>query len=68
MGARQVAKAPTRRTVTIDLLAEDAATSVMRWRFHRAAPVSLGYSPLRAQEGGLVFETIALDFAKVEMG
>lgn len=62
------AKAPPRRTVTIELLAEDAATTVMRWRFQHAYPVALAYSPLRAQEGGLVFETVALDFAKVEMG
>lgn len=61
-------KAPPRRTVTIDLLAEDASTTVMRWRFQQASPVSLAYSPLRAQEGGLVFETIALAFSRVDMG
>lgn len=60
-------KAPLRRTLKIELLAEDQATVVMTWRFRNVRPVSLSYSPLRAAEGGIVIETIALAFDSVEM-
>ena len=61
-------KAPKRRIVTIELLAEDGVTVVMRWRFHEVRPVGLAYSPLQAQEPGLLFETLTLAFGRVEMG
>lgn len=60
-------KAPKRRTVTIDLLAEDGATAVMRWRFHEARPVGLAYSPLQALTPGLLYESLSLAFDRVEM-
>lgn len=60
-------KAP-RRTVVIELLAEDLSTPVMRWRFSGARPVGLTYSPLNAQAPGLLFETLTLAFEQVEMG
>ena len=41
--------ARSRRTVTVQLLDEDHATVVLTWRFLRARPVSLSYSPLRAR-------------------
>lgn len=66
--AAREGKAPARRTVTVELLSDDMARVAMRWRFHEAWPVSLRYSPLDAMVSGLVFETLALAFARVEMG
>lgn len=63
---RRKRKPPT-RTVTVELLAEDHATTVLTWRFLGAYPVSLGYSPLSAVEGGILFETVELAFDDVEM-
>ena len=40
----------------------------LRWRFLGCRPVELGYSPLDAVAGGIVFETLALAFERVEMG
>jgi len=40
---------------------------VMRWRFLKAAPVGLAYSPLCAQKPGLLYESLSLAFARVEM-
>jgi phage tail-like protein len=60
-------KKPPARLVTIELLADDRRTVVMAWRFHRAYPVSISYSPLRANEGGIVTETVELAFERVEM-
>jgi phage tail-like protein len=60
-------KAPQRRTVQVHLLAEDHATVVFTWRFRHARPVSLSYSPLRAMDGGVLFETLELEFDSVEL-
>ncbi len=60
-------KAPLRRTLKIELLGEDQSSVVLTWRFRNVRPVSLSYSPLRAAEGGIVIETIALSFDSVEM-
>ncbi|MGJ7496925.1 phage tail protein [Variovorax sp. RT4R15] len=66
--ARDARKPPPRRTVTVELLAADMTVTVMRWRFLKASPVSLAYSPLNAQFPGLLYETLSLAFDKVEMG
>ena len=60
-------KAPRRRSLKIHLLAEDHETVVMSWRFHHVRPVALSYSPLRAQEGAAVIETIEIAFDRFEM-
>jgi phage tail-like protein len=60
-------KAPKRRTLKIELLSEDQSTVVLTWRFRNVRPVSLGYSPLRAMEGGIVMETVVLAFDSMEM-
>ena len=60
-------RAPERRTVTVELLSGDAARVVMRWRFRDAWPVRLHYSPLDAMVSGLLFETVALAFVRVDM-
>jgi phage tail-like protein len=60
-------RAPKRRTVTVRLLADDHETVVAGWRFRTVRPVRLSYSPLRANEAGIVMETIELAFDKVEM-
>jgi len=58
---------PKRRTLRIRLLAEDRETVVATWRFRGVRPVSLSYSPLRASEGGIVFETVELAFERMDM-
>jgi phage tail-like protein len=60
-------KAPKRRTLKIELLSEDQSTVVLTWRFRNVRPVSLGYSPLRAMQGGIVMETVVLAFDSMEM-
>jgi phage tail-like protein len=60
-------KAPQRRTVKVELLAEDQRTVVLTWRFFNARPQSLAYSPLNALEGGIVIETLELTFERMEM-
>ncbi len=55
------------RTVVVQLLAGDHASVVMTWRFVRAYPVSVAYSPLRAMDGGILMETMELAFDSVEM-
>ena len=60
-------KKPQRRTVKIELLGEDHSTVVMTWRFRKAYPATLSYSPLRATEGSVVMETVELAFDSVEM-
>ncbi len=60
-------KAPQRRTVKIELLAEDFETVVMTWLFRNTRPVSLAYSPLNALHGGIVIETLELAFDRMEM-
>lgn len=56
------------RTVTIDLLSHDFRVEVLRWRFIKARPVSLEYSPLDASQSAIVSETLVLAFERVEMG
>jgi phage tail-like protein len=60
-------RAPKQKTLHIRLLAEDQRTVVAAWRFRAVRPVRLSYSPLRASEGGIVFETIELAFDRMEM-
>ncbi len=60
-------KAPRPRTVKVELLGEDQSTVVLTWRFDNVRPVSLSYSPLRAMEGGILMETLILEFDKLEM-
>ena len=60
-------KTPQRRTVKIELLGEDHSTVVMTWRFRKAYPATLSYSPLSATEGSVVMETVELAFDSVEM-
>jgi phage tail-like protein len=60
-------KAPQRRTVKVELLAEDQRTVVVTWRFRNARPLSLAYSRLNALEGSVVIETLELAFDRMEM-
>lgn len=60
-------KTPPTRTVTVQLLAGDRRTVVMTWRFLRAYPVTLSYSPLNAMDGGVLMEEVGLAFERVEM-
>jgi hypothetical protein len=63
-------RAPERatRTVTVQLLGEGHTGVVLTWRFLRAYPVSVSYSPLRAMDaGGILMESIELAFDTVEM-
>lgn len=39
----------------------------MTWRFLRAYPVTLSYSPLGAMSAAVVMEQVALAFERVEM-
>lgn len=64
--ARQ-GRAPKRRSLNVRLLSEDRETVVAVWRFREVRPVSLRYSPLRANEGGIVIETLELAFDRMEM-
>jgi phage tail-like protein len=59
--------APRQRTVKVELLGEDQSTVVLTWRFDNVRPVSLSYSPLRALEGGILMETLILEFDRMEM-
>jgi hypothetical protein len=65
--ARRSPAEPPHRTVTVQLLGKDHATVVLTWRFLRAHPVSLSYSPLRAMDDSVLMETVELAFAGVEM-
>ena len=60
-------KASRPRTVKVELLGEDQSTVVLTWRFDNVHPVSLSYSPLRAMEGGILMETLILEFDRIEM-
>jgi hypothetical protein len=65
--ARRSPSEPPHRTITVQLLGDDHATVVLTWRFLRAHPVSLSYSPLRAMDDSVLMETAELAFAAVEM-
>ncbi len=56
-----------KETLHVRLLAEDHETVVAEWRFREVRPVSLSYSPLRANESGVVLETIEIAFEQMEM-
>lgn len=58
---------PPTRTVTVQLLAGDQRTVVMTWRFLRAYPVTLAYSPLNAMSDGIAMEQVTLAFDRVEL-
>lgn len=60
-------RTPPTRTVTIQLLGDDGRAAMMTWRFERAYPVTLSYSPLNAMTGSVVMEEVALAFERVEM-
>lgn len=64
--ARQ-GKTAKRRKLKIELLNEDQSAVVLTWHFSDVYPVSLSYSPLRAMEGGIVMESVELEFKSVEM-
>jgi phage tail-like protein len=59
-------KAPQRRSARIDLL-DEAGEPVLSWRFRNLRPVSLTYSPLDANRGGVLTETIAFAFDGVDV-
>jgi hypothetical protein len=48
-------------------LADDHATVVFSWRFRHPRPVSLSCSPLRALEGGVLTETLEIEFDRLEV-
>ena len=60
-------KAPRRRTLKVHLLADDHETVVLTWVFRNVRPASLSYSPLNANDGSVVMETIELAFDSMEM-
>ncbi len=64
--ARQ-GRAPKRKTLQVRLLSEDHESVVAVWRFREVRPVSLSYSPLRANEGEILIETLELAFERMEM-
>ncbi len=59
-------KIPPTRTVTVQLLDDDHRPA-MTWRFLRAYPVTLTYSPLNAMAGSVVMEQVGLAFERMEM-
>lgn len=60
-------RAPKRKTLQVKLLSEDHETVVTTWRFREVRPVSLSYSPLLANEGGILIETVEFAFDRMEM-
>lgn len=60
-------RAPKRKMLQVKLLSEDHETVVATWRFREVRPVRLGYSPLRANESGLLIETVEFAFDRMEM-
>ena len=56
-----------RRTVQVQLLSEDHETVVVTWRFREARPVSLSYSPLLANQSGILVESTEFAFDRMEM-
>lgn len=64
--ARSDAARDDGRTVTVTLLTADFSV-VVRWRFLGARVVSLAYTPLDANQAGLMFETLTLSFERMEM-
>jgi len=60
-------RAPRRKTLQVKLLSEDHETVVATWRFREVRPVSLSYSPLSANQSGMLIETVEFVFERVEM-
>jgi phage tail-like protein len=60
-------RAPKRKTLQVKLLAEDHETVVAVWRFREVRPVTLSYSPLLANEGGILIESVEFTFERMEM-
>jgi phage tail-like protein len=60
-------RAPKRKTLQVKLLSEDHESVVTTWRFREVRPVSLSYSPLLANEGGVLIETVEFAFERMEM-
>ena len=60
-------RAPKRKTLQVKLLSEDHETVVAVWRFREVRPVTLTYSPLLANESGILIETVEFAFDRMEM-
>jgi phage tail-like protein len=60
-------RAPKRKTLQVKLLSEDHDTVVAVWRFREVRPVTLTYSPLLANESGILIETVEFAFDRMEM-
>jgi hypothetical protein len=53
---------PPRPKVVVQLMHQDLRRVALTWTFHQVRPVTLSYSPLRAQEDEVFIETLALAF------
>ncbi|HRI17363.1 MAG TPA: phage tail protein, partial [Burkholderiaceae bacterium] len=51
------------RTVDVDLLDGETGRVVCSWKFTRARPEQLSYSPLTALDSSVLVETLSLSFA-----
>lgn len=60
-------RAPKRKTLQVKLLSEDHETVVVTWRFREVRPVSLSYSPLLANQSGILIEAVEFAFERMEM-
>lgn len=60
-------RAPKRKTLQVKLLSEDHETVVVTWRFREVRPVSLSYSPLLANQSGILIESAEFAFERMEM-
>lgn len=60
-------RAPKRKTLQVKLLSEDHETVVVTWRFREVRPVSLSYSPLLANQSGILVESAEFAFERMEM-
>jgi len=60
-------RAPKRKTLQVKLLSEDHETVVAIWRFREVRPVTLSFSPLLANESGILIETVEFAFDRMEM-
>ena len=57
----------TARTIRVSLLSEDLTQTVLTWKFLRARPVSLRYSPLNALGTEPLVESLEIAFERLEM-
>ena len=55
------------RDVTIKLLPEDRQSVIMRWKFHRAWPVSIKFSRLKAKREAVLIERLELAFDRMDI-